>query len=252
MVEIYNKLRVPGIEKKEIEITKNPPSIFGCTVSDCHRLIQISPGSEHSVYVDFIAHQPLVNEWVFVPARHILYLPATDMDAYCINIPHYCLDDIQQVYFLGRIYQKSKTINLEVPDPDHFELNKLFRSGPSLSRTWPSLQYVHKARELIDILTRTEIDFRVNITDLAARLHMSTKTLCRISKSVFNHSPYHILRYYLQLKIIFRTITCKLNTFFEIADDLKCSDVSSFGRYVKSLSGSTPGAIRAQFSQVHP
>ena len=252
MVEIYNKLRVSGIEKKEIEITKNPPSILGCTESDCHRLIQVSPRSEHPVYVDVIAHHPLFSEWVFVPARHILCMPPNEKDYYCIDIPQACLDNIQQLYFLNRTYQQIKMIKLEVPDPDHFELNKLFRSGPYLSPKFPSLHYVHKAKELIHILTRTEIDFRVNINDLAATLHMSTKTLCRISKSVFNHSPYQILRYYLQLKIVFRIISCKLNTFFEIADDLKCSDVSSFGRYVKSFSGSTPGAIRAHFNHLHP
>ncbi len=102
----------------------------------------------------------------------------------------------------------------------------------------------------MDVLKNVTIDFRFNIQQLAAAIHVSEKTLYRITKSVFDLSPSQLLNYYLQLEIIFRITTHRLHSFFDIADDLKCADVSTFSRYVKSVYGLTPTEIRNKFYQL--
>lgn len=256
MIEIYNKLKLLSYEKKEIEMLHNPQSIKGCSISDAHRLLYFVSATAASIYVDFLPQACSPEELIFIPARQVLYFPDEDnsADVYCICIPVSCLSDIQHIYCLRRVYQKMKTIKSGSVDPGNFDLDKLFntlfRADDLFLQSLPSLQYVNKALALMDALSKTNVDFQLKINNLADAIHVSGKTLSRITKSVFNVSPADLLHYYLQLKIVFRIITHKLHTFFDIAESLNCSDVSSFGRFVKSLSGLTPKEIRNKFYQL--
>ncbi|GEM_PF-1418995 len=254
MVEIYKKLKVLSTEKNEIEILHDPVSITGCTISDRHRLLYFAGDPAGVVFVDFIPQQAAKKELVFIPAHQLLYFPKMAGDCYCIHIPQSCLSELQHVYLLRLIYQKSKTIKPGDIDLAHIDLDKLFNSlfrrDPLFLRSLPSLQYVSKAIALMEVLKSTNVDFELNINRLAGSIHVSEKTLYRITKSVFNLSPSGILNYYIQLKVIFRIIIQKLHTFFDIADDLKCKDVSTFSRYVKTLYGLTPTEIRNKFYQL--
>lgn len=251
MVEIYKKIKVLSTEKNELEILHNPESITGCTISDRHRLLYFVSAPAEVVFVDFMPQQPAKEELVFIPTHQLLYCPKKAGECYCIHIPESCLSELQRIYLLRLTYQKNKTLRPEDMDPAHFDLDKLFNSlfrcDPLFLRSLPSLQYVSKALVLIDVLKNTNIDFELNINSLAGSIHVSEKTLYRITKSVFNLSPSGILNYYIQLKIIFRIIIQKLHTFFDIADDLKCKDVSTFSRCVKALYGLTPTEIRNKF-----
>lgn len=257
MVEIYNRLKVLSYEKKEIEMLHNPPSIKGCTVSDAHRLLYFASAPAAPVFVDFLPQTGSPEELIFIPAYQLLCFPETDKcwDVCCIYIPPCCLSDIQQIYLLRRIYDRVKTIRIDSMDPGNFDpdqlFNPLFQADHTFLQSLPSLQYVHKALKLMDVLRATNIDFQLSISDLADFIHVSGKTLFRITKSVFNLPPSALLQYYLQLKIVFRIITCKLYTFFDISEELNCSDVSTFGRYVKSLSGFTPKEIRNKFYRLY-
>ncbi|RZJ89374.1 MAG: AraC family transcriptional regulator [Chryseobacterium sp.] len=251
MVEIYNKLKVLSVEKKEIEILHNPPYVIGCTISETHRLLYFEREADEVVFVDFIPQQLSAKTLLFIPAHQLLYFPEMESDCYCIHIPQSCLSDIQQAYLMRLIYQKVKTIPAATIYPADFELDKLFnslfRSDPLFLHSLPSLQYVHKAEALMALLKKTNVDFQLNTKRLAGSIHVSEKTLYRITKSVFNVAPSQLLNYYLQLKIIFRITIQKLHTFFDIADDLKCTDVSTFSRYVKAFYGLTPTEIRNKF-----
>ncbi|MBL7706720.1 MAG: AraC family transcriptional regulator [Taibaiella sp.] len=254
MVEIYKKLKVLSTEKNEIEILYNQVSITGCTISEQHRLLYFVSEPSAVVFVDFISQQPAKGELVFIPSHQLLYFPQMVGDYYCIQIPQSCLSELQHVYLLRLTYQKNKTIKPGDMDPVHFDLDKLFNSlfrcDPLFMRSLPSLQYISKAVALMEVLKSTNVDFELNINNLAGSIHVSEKTLYRITKSVFNLSPSGILNYYIQLKVIFRIIVQKLHTFFDIADDLKCKDVSTFSRYVKALYGLTPTEIRNKFYQL--
>lgn len=253
MVEIYNKLKVLSYEKNELEILHNPQSINGCTISDAHRLLYFVSANPATIFVDFLPQPCSPGALIFIPAHQLLYFPETDnaCDVYCIYIPACCLSDIQHVYLLRRVYEKIKTIRTGSIDPGNFDLDKLFnpllQADHLLMQSLPSLQYVDKAVRLMHILRATQVDFQLKINTLADAIHVSGKTLFRITKSVLNVSPSDLLNYYIQLKIVFRIITRKLHTFFDIAAELNCSDVSSFGRYVKSLSGLTPKELRNKF-----
>jgi len=251
MVEIYNKLKELSAEKKDIELLHNPPFIIGCTISETHRLLYFKSAAPNVVFVDFIPQEVSANVLLFIPADQLLYLPEMDMECYCMPIPQSCLSELQYTCLMRLIYQKIKTMKIGAIDPAHFDpdklFNTLFRSAPSLLRSLPSHQYVQKATTLMEVLKNINIDFQLNLNQLAAAIHVSEKTLYRITKSVFNLSPSQLLNYYLQLKIIFRITTHKLHSFFDIADDLKCPDVSIFSRYVKTRYGLTPTEIRNKF-----
>lgn len=251
MVEIYNKLKGLSTEKKEIKILHNPTSLIGCTISETHRLLYFSSAPANVVFVDFMPQEVSANVLLFIPAHQLLYIPEMEMECYCIPIPQSCLSDLQQAYLMRLIYQKIKTLKIGAVDPGHLYpdklFNSIFRSDPSFLRSGPSLQYVYKATTLMEVLKNATIDFQLNINQLAAAIHVSEKTLYRITKSVFNLSPSKLLNYYLQLEIIFRIATHKLHSFFDIADDLKCADVSTFSRYVKTMYGLTPTEIRNKF-----
>lgn len=255
MIEIYNRLKVLSYEKKEIEILHNPQSIKGCSISDVHRLIYFVSAAAGPVFVDFLPQSCFPEESIFIPAHQLLYFPDNAFDVYCIYIPACCLSEISHIYFLRRVYKTIKTIKTGILDPDNFDPDKLFNSllqaDHALLQSLPSLQYVKMAIRLMDILRKTNVDFQLKVNTLAEVLHVSAKTLARITKSVFNLSPSALLNYYLQLKIVFRITTDKLHTFLDIAETLNCSDLSTFGRYVKSLSGLTPKEIRNKFYQLH-
>ena len=173
------------------------------------------------------------------------------MECYCIPIPHSCLSELQHAYLMRLMYQKIKTLQIGFEDPAHLYPDKLFsaifRLDPAFLRSLPSLHYVPKAIALTNALRNVTIDFQLNIKQLAAAVHVSEKTLYRITKSVFDLSPSQLLNYCLQLQIIFRITTHRLHSFFDIADDLRCADVSTFSRYVKSMYGLTPTEIRNKF-----
>lgn len=254
MVEIYKKLKVLSAEKNEIEILHNPASVAGCTISGRHRLLYFASAPAELVFVDFIQQQVAKNEFLFIPAHQLLYCPGMVDDCYCIYIPQSCLSELQHVFLLRITYHKNKTLKPSGIDPAHFDLDKLFKclfhTDPLFLGTLPSLQYVSKAVALMEVLKSSHVDFELNINSLAGSVHVSEKTLYRITKSVFNLSPSGILNYYIQLKVIFRIIIQKLHTFFDIADDLKCKDVSTFSRYIKALYGLTPTEIRNKFYQL--
>lgn len=251
MVEIYNKLKVLSAEKRKIDILHNPPALLGCTISETHRFLYFAGAPAEVVFIDFNPQQISAKTLLFVPAHQLLYLPEMDMECYCIPIPQSCLSEIQQAYLMRLIYQKIKTLKIGFVDPAHLYPDKLFnilfRSHPCFLQSLPSLHYVPKAIVLMDVLKNVAIDFQLNIKQLAAAIHVSDKTLYRITKSIFDLSPSQLLNYYLQLEIIFRITTHRLHSFFDIADDLRCADVSTFSRYVKSMYGLTPTEIRNKF-----
>lgn len=251
MVEIYNKLKGLSIEKKKIDIQHNPPAIVGSTISETHRFLYFASAPKHVVFVDFMPQQIGAEVLLFVPAHQFLYLPEMDMECYCIPIPPSSLSALQQAYLLRLTYQKVKTLEIGFGDMEHLYPDKLFntilRAQPCFLSSLPSLQYVQQAIALMEVLSNATVDFQFNIKQLAAAIHVAQKTLYRITKSVFGLSPSQLLNYYLQLRIIFRITTYRLHSFFDIAEELKCPDVSTFSRYVKTMYGLTPTEIRNKF-----
>lgn len=257
MKEIFQKLnRQPYTEKTEIEFETNPQNIVGASMTKEHRLVYFEKEQTEPFYIDFVPHKGVTDCIFIIPAGHLLYFPNSTTNFHCIYIPHKCLNNIEKYWIYNLKYKNQKSIIL-----NHSKINfngksltriitQIFDSVNEDGQNIPSLQYIQQAELLNNNIYQTVITHQFSINDWTEILNTTRKTVLRICSLVFDETPTKIIRYHLFLSIIFQIISCQMQPLSEVANNLGFRDLSTFNRYVKTISGYTPKELRENYNHI--
>lgn len=252
MKEIFQKLnRQPYTEKTEIEFEVNPQNIIGDSITKEHRLLYFDTVQTEPLYIDFVPHNGTTNTIFLIPSGHLLYLPYQITNYNTIIIPHTCLNDIEKYWIYRLKYKNDKSITFTQQLERFAEKNIL--QDIIDNQTIPNttvFQYIQQAEHIMLYLFNTNCCHQLSVKEILSRMNITEKTLQRICKTVFELQPTQILRYHLTLKIVFHLINDKQKTNSEIASELNFKDVSTFNRYVKTLTKFTPKEIRETHNHI--
>lgn len=254
MQEIFKKLnRQTQTEKTEIEFETNLQNIIGASMTKEHRLVYFETEQTEPFYIDFVPHSGTTNAIYLIPSYHLLYLPNSTTNFHCINVPHSCINDIEKYWIYNLKYKSEKSIVFETNNI--YLHNRIITQGLAsnfpTAQIFPSIQYILFAEKLSHFISQSNITHQLSILDLIDKMCITKKTINRFCDTIFSASPSTIIRYHLILKTAFMIISCKLNSFTNIADDLEFKNLSAFGRYVKTFSGFTPKEIRENYAHLN-
>ena len=205
-----------------------------------------------------------------VPPGQLHFLsPIECNDFICIEVPQNVLVDEDFGFMTRLIYANQKHLHLDkMPGFSYDQIKMLF--GNNFDH-WLSLQLLKgkienaypnrlgKASRPCDSYSRLAFDFESIIKDkksftlndtiisyYAERLNCSEKSLMRACREVFFVSPTAMFRHYLMMKCIPLLLNKDYRT-DTIAQKLGYSNSSSFLRFIKSHTETTPNKIRKQF-----
>ncbi|MDQ6530025.1 helix-turn-helix domain-containing protein [Flavobacterium sp. LHD-85] len=256
MIELFQKLSKHS--HQEVAVTtllSNPANYIGGSVTNDHRLLFFDSNLSESIYIDFTTYEVTTNKLYYIPVKHLLYLPNTIKQFYCIIIPICQINDIEKSILFSLYYKKDKSIKFNL---SFIELKSKIESNRFVSElvflinneSYPSLQYIKIAEEFLQILNKTTITHKLTLQSLLKELSITDKTLQRVCNTVYSASPITIVRYHLLLKVVFVIISKKLTPFHQIAEELGFEEVSTFNRYIKTILQNTPTAIRQQYNHI--
>lgn len=247
MVEIFHHLNTrKQFDKNEV---KSQDKLIGCTISNVHRLIFFSKSQGLPIYINFVDHKIVPGNLYIIPAGHLLYLPLGTHNFSCIYRPHSQISNVEKYWIYQQKYKGKKTLDIDKSEIELLSQSPntiISRLATDFSHTnnIPPVQYLQQADELCSLISSIICNHKLSVSDLVKGINTTEKTLQRVCNTVFGKNPIHIIRYQLQLKIMFQILSRKDDSFSEIANDLRFMSSSTFGRYVKSLSGFTPKEIR--------
>lgn len=250
MQEIFKKIN--QIDKTNIDFEVNPQSIIGGSMTREHRLLYFDTEQTDPLYIDFIPHNGTTDTIYLIPSGHLLYLPNSTTNFHCINVPHKCLNNIEKYWIYNLKYKSGKDISFSTSNIQlqNRIITQVLASNFIGKQNTPSLQYIQQAELLIEYIHQTRMTNQFSINDCAEILNTIRKTVLRICSLVFKETPINIIRHHLFMCIIFQTISCQMQPLSEIANSLGFRDLSTFNRYVKTISGYTPKELRANFYHI--
>ncbi|WPO78874.1 helix-turn-helix domain-containing protein [Flavobacterium sp. KACC 22761] len=256
MIEIFQKLSKHNHQEiTETTLLTSPTDYIGGSVTNEHRLLFFDNNQSESIYIDFATYKITIDKLYYIPAKHLLYLPNTIKQFYCILIPTCLINDIEKSILFSLYYKNDKSIKCDL---SFTELKSKTESKRFLSelvfhinnKSHPSLQYIKIGEKFLQILYKTKISHKLTLQSLSNELDITDKTLQRVCNTVYSVSPIAIIRYHLLLKAVFIIISKKLTPFYQIADELGFEEVSTFNRYIKTILQYTPTTIRKQYSHI--
>lgn len=256
MQEIFKKLnRHDQTEKTEIEIETNPQNIIGASITKEHRIVCFEKEQTEPFYIDFVSHNGTVDCIFIIPAGHLLYLPISTTNFYCIYIPHKCLNNTEKYLIYSLKYKTQKSViyyseNINSMGSLSRIITQIFDSIKEVGQIIPSLQYIQQAELITNNFQQTSITHQFSISDWTQILNTTRKTVLRICNLVFDETPTNIIRYHLFLSIVFHIISCQVKPLSEVASNLGFRDLSTFNRYVKTISGYTPKELRENYNHI--
>lgn len=253
MQEIFKKLiRHDQTEKAEITLESNPQNIIGASMTKEHRLVYFESEQSEPFYIDFVPYNGTVDCIFIIPAGHLLYLPFSTTNFYCIYIPHNCINNTEKYLIYSLKYKSSKGISFDIDNiPQHNRIiTQVLASNFNERQKTPSLHYIQQAELLIDNIYQAVITHQFSLNDCAEILNTTRKTVLRICNLVFDETPTNIIRYHLFLSIVFHIISCQVKPLSEVASNLGFRDLSTFNRYVKTISGYTPKELRENYNHI--
>lgn len=256
MQEIFRKLNPQNqTDKTEIEFEVNSQNIIGGSMIKEHRLVYFEAKQSEPFYIDFVPYHGITNTIYLIPSGHLLYLPISTTNFHCINVPHSCLNDFEKCCIYSLKYKNEKSMHsthLNTQQLANLQGKNIIQNilyNPIAPNT-STFQYLQHAEDVMVCLSRLTCCHQLSVNDLLNELSISEKTLQRVCNAIFEFQPTQILRYHLTLKIVFHIINDKQKSFTEIVNELNFRDVSTFGRYVKTLTKFTPKEIRTTYSHI--
>lgn len=224
----------------------------------------------HGFSINFINQTLKENGIAIVPPGQLHFLsPIECGDFICIEVPQNVLLDEDFGFMTRLIYSNQKHLHLEkMPALSYDQIKMLFGTDAdhrlSLQLLKGKIEHAYpnrlgNASKPVHSYSRLALDFESMIKDkklftlndtnlpyYAEQLHCSEKSLMRACREVFFVSPTAMFRHYLMMNCIPLLLNENYST-DTIAQKLGYSNGSSFLRFTKSHTETTPNKIRKQF-----
>jgi len=151
---------------------------------------------------------------------------------------------------IQRIHQEYFTYNdlysLEIIRSElHILITKLYRIKANKKQVIQKKQYLNEFVELQNLIEQNAHK-TIKVKDYAQMMHVSTKTLNNISKSIINKTAKEFIDE-ICIKQIKRLLINTSNTVKEIAFDTGFEETTNFYKYFKRHTQTTPEQFRASF-----
>lgn len=240
-----------------------PPEVYGLQTLRHTRFI-IFEESRGSHYIDFTEYPIRKDTLYIIPEHHYHYLDNNTGNRFvCTHASAELLSPFHKRQLHALRYRKEKLVAADSGNGLSFERFRTFaESQPSfsamrifLSACLPqssrenarAQHHQDRAERFITALRERRISHNMNIgTEFCDLLNIHERTLRRACNAVFGLAPRNIIRYHLNTQALFLLAHHQYSV-SEIADILGFSNVATFTRYVKAVTGHTPSRIRSHY-----
>jgi AraC-like DNA-binding protein len=247
-------------------LTLNEQQVHGLHFMHNHRLL-VFERSGGSIFIDFEEETIEAGVIYLIPALHFSSLsPAYKGNFLSIELNELVLTPPLKKLIYGLAYQKQKHIP-SLLIKDHSLLIKIIETGKQegdqgisfwkfMAKCFPqellaelcnyrtiTTHYLEDAENLLDILKNTMLSHQETTAGyLRGELGLHERTLRRVCIHIFGLSLNHIIHYHLIQKA--RYLMSKSIPFADIAVNMGFQDVTSYRRYLKTLTGNKPGQMK--------
>ncbi len=260
MTELLNWLnKNNNLLPENKNLASNHTLNLGLSIKPYLRLVYFEHNLKEKQYIGFEQYNIQQEKFYIIPPYELSYIPNTATEFYCIEMPLQALSRKKLMVLFSIIYTNKRIIEMDVAKlqllqnmPYNNAINIVFSNLRKQHHTSITTQpiYLNYAEKLFNLLPHINFTHKTNTKEWAENIGIPPKTLLRACNAIFSIAPKYIIRYHLLSKCMYMLLHYPNENIATIADKLAFKDLTTFNRFLKTLSNKTPNEIKSMYAHL--